>query len=253
LAAEEWRAQEMAHTSVWHIILQPPNADPVPIHPPPPKDFGRNRAKTRCTQRKLTCPILTPGAGRRESLRTWPRAMEGDGGEGRRVDGRQGGAGLPEPGGAEAEAGKQSWELGRTGRSNKKKTCGGSAPVRAEVDWLRNPPVFFFFLSRDGAQISWGIGAKPKGYACLGTWAPHVSSAHSPPPASPGRQGRQLRQRRWHASCCLQPRAAQRAISCVHPAACSAAGACKVVMNSERFAMNDDASMQKIRNQTRYK
>jgi hypothetical protein len=44
LAAEEWHAQEMAHTSVWHVILQPPNADPVPIHPPP-KDFGKEPSK----------------------------------------------------------------------------------------------------------------------------------------------------------------------------------------------------------------
>lgn len=66
----------------------------VPIHQPP-KDFSMNRAKTRCTQGHhdlVTCSFLTPGAGR-ESLMTWP---EGDWrrreGEGRRVDGRQGGA-----------------------------------------------------------------------------------------------------------------------------------------------------------------
>ena len=62
------------------------------------------------------------------------------------------------------------------------------------------------------------------------------------------------------AACILLPAAAaQRAISCVRAPCSVLDGQCvhssspsKVLMNSERLAMND-TSMQKIRNQTRYK
>jgi len=81
------------------------------------------------------------------------------------VDGRQGGAGagLPEPGGAEAEAGKQSWELGWTGRHAR----GAVHQRRAEVRKLRNPPGLEpggpVHSARTRCALPWGRGRRTSG------------------------------------------------------------------------------------------
>jgi hypothetical protein len=178
-------------TLMFLIIVYPLISAVVPIHPPP-KDFSRNRAKTRCTQGHLvTCSFLTPGAGR-ESLRTWP---EGDWrrreGEGRRVDGRHQ-AGWSEPGAAEAEAPKRQKYTRSTHQA-------GLEPG-----------------ARDDAQI-YHLGG-----VVVVAWAPHGSPAHSPPRDrhSPRRQGWRMRQHRRYASCCRQAQRSRE--SCVqHCKACS--------------------------------
>jgi hypothetical protein len=122
--------------------------------------------------------------------------MEGDGGRGT-SRGRQAGwsrSGI-------ARAGRSGSRGGEAivGAGMDRETCaGGSAPAPRGGQKVEEP-------ARSGAGRT-GAQRTNTMRVALGAWAPHVRSAHSPPPASPGRQGLRLRlrQRRRHASCCLQ-------------------------------------------------
>ena len=116
--------------------------------------------------RKLTCPILTPRAGR-ESLRTWPKAMEGDGGRGT-SRGRQ--AGWSRSGTARAgEERKQRWGSNRGSWDGQGDMRGGAVLTSAARRSTGCEEPARCGARRTGAQrtntmrVPWGRGRRTSG------------------------------------------------------------------------------------------